>query len=116
MTNASRSNTIVPQKQVVDLIEARFGNEVRELFKTEPKALTAEEAGYLAGFRDADALRNRATKARQERKQRLLSKGIRPSEEELIEGSPVKLPPSRPFYPRRTDKRLPQKPARHEKG
>jgi len=40
-------------------------------------------AGYIAAFRDADALRNRATKATQERISRLQAKGIRTPEDEV---------------------------------
>ena len=80
LTNASRGRNIAPEKAVTDEIERRYGNEVRELFGVDPKALTAAEAGYLVGFRDADSLRNRAVKAGEERNQRLLSKGVRTSE------------------------------------
>jgi hypothetical protein len=62
-------------------IERRYGNEIRELFGIGPKALTAAEAGYIINFKDADTLRNRAATAREERRQRLLSKGILTSEE-----------------------------------
>jgi len=63
-------------------IERRYGNEVRELFGIDPKALTAAEAGYIINFKDADTLRNRAATAREERISRLRSKGIRTSETE----------------------------------
>jgi hypothetical protein len=76
LTNASRMRNIVPQKAVIKEIERRFGNDVRELFGIEPSALTAAEAGYIIGFRNADTLRNRATKAISDRRKRLLSKGI----------------------------------------
>lgn len=49
-----------------------------------PKALTATEAGYIINFRDADTLRNRAAKAIEERRQRLLSKGILSPETEKV--------------------------------
>ncbi|MDM7988097.1 MAG: hypothetical protein QUS13_12245, partial [Smithella sp.] len=77
LTNASRQRNIIPTKSVIKEIERRYGNEIRELFGIDPKALTAAEAGYLIGFRDADTLRNRAVAAVSERRQRLLSKGIR---------------------------------------
>lgn len=54
----------IPNKSVISELERRYGNEIRELFGIEPEALTAAEAGYLAGFRDADTLRDRAAKAR----------------------------------------------------
>ena len=80
LTNASRSTTFTAKQEVTNEIERRYGNEVRELFGIDPKSLTAAEAGYLVGFRDANSLRNRAVKARQERVKRLLSKGIRTPE------------------------------------
>ncbi len=83
-TNASRNATIIPNKSAIKEIERRFGNEVRELFGIDPKALTAAEAAYLSGFRDAHSLRNRAITARREREERLLSKGIRPAQDEVI--------------------------------
>jgi hypothetical protein len=42
----------------------------------EPSALTAPEADYLIGFKDADELRKRLAKARVERSDRLRSRGI----------------------------------------
>jgi hypothetical protein len=80
LTNASRSATFTASKKIVNELEKRYGNEIRELFGIDTKALTAAEAGYLIGFRDADSLRNRAVKAGEERNQRLLSKGVRTSE------------------------------------
>ncbi len=76
LVNASRNVTMVAPARVTREIERRFGDEVRRLFGVEPSALTAAEAGYLIGFRDADTLRNRATKAIEERADRLRSKGI----------------------------------------
>ena len=61
--------------------------EIRELFNIDPSDLTAQEAGYLSGFRDADELRNRVAKARQERSARLLSKGLRTSATETVTAS-----------------------------
>lgn len=61
-----------------------FANEIRELFNIQPAALTAAEAGYIIGFRDADTLRNRAVKAGSERSERLRSKGIRTSEADSV--------------------------------
>lgn len=82
LTNAMRTDKIIPVKLVIKILERRFGNEIREIFNIEPAALTAAEAGYLIGFKDADTLRNRAVKAGRERSERLLSKGIRTSEAE----------------------------------
>jgi len=58
-------------------------NEIKNIFNIE-KALTAPEAGYLIDFRDAESLRNRAGAAISERRERLLSKGIRQDNEEEI--------------------------------
>lgn len=80
LTNASRMRNIIPTPAVIREIERRFGHDIRELFGIDPAALTAAEAGYLSGFRDADTLRNRAAKAIRERRERLLSKGIRTDE------------------------------------
>jgi hypothetical protein len=54
----------------------QFDDEFTEIFGIEPNALTANEAQYLAGFRSADALRNRRAAAEQEIDRRLRSKGI----------------------------------------
>ncbi|MCX5819737.1 MAG: hypothetical protein NT047_07485 [Deltaproteobacteria bacterium] len=89
LTNASRSATLAASKQVTSEIERRFGNDVRELFKIEPTALTAAEAGYLIGLRDADTLRNRAAAAKQERSERLRAKGIRTSPPEKVATPPT---------------------------
>src|SRR5690606_26160003 len=56
--------------------ERRYGEVLREEFGIEPGALTAAEAGYVVGFRDADSLRARARSARAERADRLASKAL----------------------------------------
>lgn len=84
LTNASRAATLTANNKATSEIERRFGNEVRELFNIEPSALTAAEAGYIIGLRDADALRNRAASARTERDERLRAKGIRISSPEKV--------------------------------
>jgi hypothetical protein len=61
-----------------ELLERRFGNEIRATFGIEPAALTWEESQYLVGFRTVDELRNRAAAAKQARVERLRSKGIDP--------------------------------------
>ncbi len=76
LVNAGRSLDLVPQKKFVALIKERFDDEFTEIFGIEPHALTANEAQYLAGFRSADALRNRLAAAEQEIDRRLRSKGI----------------------------------------
>jgi hypothetical protein len=76
LVNAGRSLALVPPKKFVNLIKERFDDEFTEIFGIEPNALTANEAQYLAGFRSADALRNRRAAAEQEIDRRLRSKGI----------------------------------------
>lgn len=76
LVNAGRSPALVPPKKFVDLIKERFDDEFTDIFGIEPQALTANEAHYLAGFRSADALRNRRAAAEQEIDRRLRSKGI----------------------------------------
>ncbi|WP_229657300.1 phosphoribosyltransferase [Burkholderia pseudomallei] len=82
IVNASRSGTLYPVQKTVKLLERRFGNEIREIFGIEPSALTADEANYLIGFRSADEIRGRSTKAREETNLRLRAKGVLPSEDE----------------------------------
>lgn len=76
LTNASRAGSFQAPPAQARLLERRLGNEIRELFQVEPSALTADEVGYLIGFRNADELRNRVAKAKIERDRRLLSKGV----------------------------------------
>ena len=80
LVDASRSGSLVCRPKVLREIEERFGDEVRQQFGIEPSALTAEEAGYLIGFRSAEEIRGRAAKAAEERRRRLRSKGIRVDE------------------------------------
>lgn len=81
LANASRSGTIQPSRHVLQKLERRFPHEISRLFGIAPGALTAEEARYLIGFRDADELRNRASAAKQARIERLRAKGIQLDEE-----------------------------------
>jgi hypothetical protein len=80
LVNAARSGKVIPAPKTVELLERRFGDEIRTTFGIEPAALTREEAQYLIGFRTADELRNRAAAAKQARIERLRSKGIRSEE------------------------------------
>jgi hypothetical protein len=80
LVNAARSGKVIPAPKTVELLERRFGDEIRTTFGIEPTALTREEAQYLIGFRTADELRNRAAAAKQARIERLRSKGIRSEE------------------------------------
>lgn len=77
LVNASRLGSLAPALRRVSEIERRFGDAVREIFDIDPAGLTASEAGYLLNFRDADALRARATGAVRQRNERLRAKGIR---------------------------------------
>jgi hypothetical protein len=87
LVNAGRSSALVPPKKFVNLIKERFDDEFTEIFGIEPNALTANEAQYLAGFRSADALRNRRAAAEQEIDRRLRSKGIARKSEAAAHGT-----------------------------
>ena len=76
LVNAARSGKVIPSARTLELLERRFGDEIRTTFDIEPTALTWEEAQYLIGFRTVDELRNRAAAAKQARIERLRSKGI----------------------------------------
>lgn len=82
LVNRSRSGLKPAPKQHVRLIEERYGELVRQDFGIEPAALTGDEALVILAARDADDLRNRVVKARQERDERLRASGLRPSEAE----------------------------------
>ncbi len=53
----------------------------------QPAAVTRDEATYILGFRDADALRNRATSAARERDGRLRAKGVLADDAEGLEAT-----------------------------
>jgi hypothetical protein len=76
LVNASRSQALAPDSRVVTELERRHGPTIRDVFKIDPGALTADEARYLLGFRSADEIRNRSAKAKQETDKRLRAKGI----------------------------------------
>ena len=57
-------------------IERRYRDEIRNLLGIEPAGLTRDEATYILGFPNADALRDRAGKAQGQRGERLRAKGI----------------------------------------
>jgi len=75
LVNAGRSKDFRALKKHIQLLEARFGNEIKNIFGIHTPALTANEASYLVGFRTADEIRNRCAKAEKETAKRLLSKG-----------------------------------------
>lgn len=89
LTNAARGGRVAAKPHVLRQLEARHGDVIREQFGIEPRALTAEEASYLAGFRSADEIRNRVASARQERGRRLRAEGV----QELGAGSSGKVTP-----------------------
>lgn len=76
IVNAGRAKNLCPSKEVSRKIENRFSHELETILGIQAKALTANEANYLIGFRTADEIRNRLAKARQETNLRLRSKGI----------------------------------------
>lgn len=76
LVNAGREKGLIPSKRILRQLETRYPNEIRTIFGIEPQALTANEANYLIGFRTADEIRNRLSKARKEIHLRLRSKGI----------------------------------------
>ncbi|WP_370542743.1 phosphoribosyltransferase [Burkholderia pseudomallei] len=76
LVNASRSGKLFPARKIVRRLEEQFGHVIRETFRIEPTALTADEAQYLVGFRTAEEIRGRSAKAKQTTNLRLRSKGI----------------------------------------
>ena len=76
LVNAGRSKAIRPAKHHLKLLKERFPHDIEDIFGIKVDALTANEAGYLVGFRTADAIRNRLVKAKEEITLRLRSKGI----------------------------------------
>ena len=76
LTNASRSGKLKAVPKDITLINERYHEDIKNLFSIDPSALTFDEARYLVGFKTADELRTRATKAENERKNRIASKKI----------------------------------------
>lgn len=81
LVNASRTATLAPSRNLIRLLEERYGNEIREIFNVEPAALTAAEASYLIGFKHADELRNRAVAAVKENARRQTAAKARAQDE-----------------------------------
>ena len=75
LVNAGRSKVFQPVNKHIQLLEERFSDEIRQTFGIHTRALTANEASYLVGFRTADEIGNRCIKAEKERNLHLLSKG-----------------------------------------
>jgi hypothetical protein len=65
-----------PSQALLFKLKSRYENEIEHIFGIRPDALTANEANCLIGFRTADEIRNRLSKAREETNRRLRSKGI----------------------------------------
>jgi hypothetical protein len=82
LVNASRMAHNASLLERIRKVEQRHGQAIQDELGIAPGALTAAEADYLLNFRNADALRDRIAAGRLERKARLLSRGIRPSEGE----------------------------------
>ncbi|PVY69103.1 hypothetical protein C7414_12157 [Cupriavidus alkaliphilus] len=76
LVNAGRSGRLVAPSRTILELERRYGDEIRKIFGIATNALTADEAGYLIGFRSVDEIRGRLAKAREETTHRLGSKGI----------------------------------------
>jgi hypothetical protein len=76
LVNAGRTKSIRPDKRQLKILQERYAHELENIFGIEVDALTANEAGYLVGFRSVDEIRNRLAKAKQEINLRLRSKGI----------------------------------------
>lgn len=77
LVDAGRVKSLHPDKVQLKRVNERFQDEIIKTFGSTPDALTANEVNYIVGFRDADELRARAAKAKQERNLRLRSKGLR---------------------------------------
>lgn len=79
LVNAGRKKSLHADRMVLRKLETRYAHEIPDIFGIAVRALTANEAQYLVGFRTADELRNRVAKAGQEIHLRLRAKGIRHS-------------------------------------
>lgn len=90
LANASREGQFSPTRLQVRTIEGRYGDAVRQLFGIAPTGLTADEARYILGFRDADALRAAATKAGDERNRRFGEAGVQGNATGEGSASPIK--------------------------
>lgn len=76
MVNAMRGGKIAPASKTIKQLEARHGQAIREILGVDADQLTGPEAQYLIGFKSADEIRTRGTKARQERVARLDAKAL----------------------------------------
>ena len=76
LTNISKSRKLKEKSIYLNLKNEQYLENIKNLFSIDPSALTFEEARYLVGFKTADQLRTGATKAENERKNRIASKKI----------------------------------------
>ena len=76
LVNAGRDKSTHPNKSQLWILKERYRHDIKDIFGIEVDALTANEAGYLVGFRTVDEIRNRLAKAKEEVNRRLGSKGI----------------------------------------
>lgn len=98
---AGRSGRLAAPGKVIRELERRYGDEIRKIFGIATHALTADEAGYLIGFRTSDEIRNRRAKAEQETYLRLGAKGIQLDESEgqvKPQGRPQAISTQNPRY------------------
>jgi len=78
LVNAARGGKIAASPKVINELDARHGQAIRDTIGIAPDQLTGPESQYLIGFKSADELRNRSAKAGQERIARLRAKEILP--------------------------------------
>jgi hypothetical protein len=76
MVNAARGGKMDASPRVINELEARHGQTIRNILGVSASRLTGPEAQYLIGFKSTDELRNRAAKAEQERVARIRSKEV----------------------------------------
>lgn len=76
LVNAGRKKSLHPDRMTLRKLEERYAHEIPDIFGIAVRALTANEAQYLVGFRTADEIRNRVAKAGKDIHLRLRAKGI----------------------------------------
>ena len=84
LVDATRSGKMQPDPKTIKELKARHGDEIRNIFGIESKALTWSESHYLLGFRTTDEIRARVAKARLERQVRLSAKGVSESPSPVV--------------------------------
>lgn len=76
LVNAARGVKLEASPKVINQLEARHGQAIREILGIDAAQLTGPEADYLIGFKSADEIRTRSARARQERIARLDAKAL----------------------------------------